>query len=642
MAPSTSERLLAAFARRGRALPERPYVLEATVETEGRTVDVLVGEVELVDGAAGLVLLDWRRSPLAAACLRHEAGEDYEFERGGRRAHGRVLTKRIVAADATLPLLWPDDAGAASTRVPMTRVAEHLDDEQRQALHHPPEPALLVSGGAGSGKTTVALHRLARLHRAEPGRFPRHQVQVVVSEPGLAEMTSAVLRELGLGQIDVATFEAWVARQAKRVLLDRAERVLEAAPAKVVALKRHPALRAALPGFVDELGVELAQRLDRQLAGRGQIVARWKATPGAHMAERVDALEAALCAESPENLRHEVVAAVRRERRRLPRVRADLHELFGDARRMAQVVAASGGELPPGAAGEVVAHTRAQLRATSDETFEHVDAAAKETLDGRSLDDGTPDEQAGSGDREDDAVALELLRLKLGEPATRKGSLRRPALLLVDETQDLTAIELGLLGRARAGQGSLTVSGDDAQQMAEGAGFAGWDAVLAELDAPGATRVALARNHRSRAPIVAYATSVLGPLAAGLRAEAAAAPGGAEVLVSRVADGAAAAVALAGGLRELRARRPGASVAVLAARPLTARALAAIVPPGVTSTTVVAAKGLEFDVVVVPDASADEYPDAPGARRRLYVACSRAIEQLWLIAPGEASPLLRS
>jgi DNA helicase II / ATP-dependent DNA helicase PcrA len=602
--------------------PRVSHVAEVTIETDGRVLTVLVGEVDRVDRDAGVVHLSWRRSPLAAACLRHAAGEDYEFDVGPRRARGRILARRTVGVDAP-PELWPGAGHEHSERLPMLRAAERFDAQQRAAWLHPAHPPLLISGGAGSGKTTVALHRLARLQRAEPGRFPRARVQVVVSEPGLAQHTASVLAELGLGQVDVATFEAWVARQARRVLLDRPERILEASPAAVVALKRHPALRAALPGFVADLGLELARRLDRKLAGRGQIVARWPGLAGAHLLTKLDTLERALLGESPEILHGEVVRAVRRERARLYRVRADLFELFGDARRMAAVAEASQGELAHGWATEVVAHTRAQLRATSEQTFAHVDAEAKQTVDALGLDEGTPDELAQSWDREDDTVALALLRLKVGEAATRRGRLRAPALLLVDETQDLTAIELGLLGHARPPGSSLTVAGDDQQQMATGAAFAGWDAVLAELGADDTFCIELLANHRSRAPIVAYASAILG------RPQSTAAVGGAPVLVSRVRDAAAAALLIADGLRELRTRRPGAQVAVLAARSETARALRAVLPAAITVTTVVQAKGLEFDVVVVPDAG--EYDDSPAARRRLYVACSRAIEQLWLI-----------
>ena len=57
-------------------------------------------------------------------------------------------------------------------------------------------------------------------------------------------------------------------------------------------------------------------------------------------------------------------------------------------------------------------------------------------------------------------------------------------------------------------------------------------------------------------------------------------------------------------------------------------------------TDVGAVKGLEFDYVVVPDASAACYPKTDEARRLLHVAVSRASHQLWVASAGVPSPLL--
>jgi DNA helicase IV len=59
-------------------------------------------------------------------------------------------------------------------------------------------------------------------------------------------------------------------------------------------------------------------------------------------------------------------------------------------------------------------------------------------------------------------------------------------------------------------------------------------------------------------------------------------------------------------------------------------------------TDVASVKGLEFDYVVVPDASLRAYPDTDEARRRLHVAVTRAAHQLWIAAIGTPSPLLAS
>jgi DNA helicase-2/ATP-dependent DNA helicase PcrA len=62
---------------------------------------------------------------------------------------------------------------------------------------------------------------------------------------------------------------------------------------------------------------------------------------------------------------------------------------------------------------------------------------------------------------------------------------------------------------------------------------------------------------------------------------------------------------------------------------------------GVVITTIPLAKGLEFDEVVVPFASATHY-HTESDRNLLYVACTRAMHQLTLTYANEKSPLLAS
>ena len=63
---------------------------------------------------------------------------------------------------------------------------------------------------------------------------------------------------------------------------------------------------------------------------------------------------------------------------------------------------------------------------------------------------------------------------------------------------------------------------------------------------------------------------------------------------------------------------------------------------GVVLITLKLAKGLEFDRVIVPDASERVFPaDDPLSRRRLYTTLSRATRSLVVLAHGELTPLLR-
>ena len=62
--------------------------------------------------------------------------------------------------------------------------------------------------------------------------------------------------------------------------------------------------------------------------------------------------------------------------------------------------------------------------------------------------------------------------------------------------------------------------------------------------------------------------------------------------------------------------------------------------PGIEVTEIEQVKGLEFDYVVVVDASDEHFPDTPAARRLLHVAATRAVHQLWVTCVGTPSSLL--
>lgn len=62
---------------------------------------------------------------------------------------------------------------------------------------------------------------------------------------------------------------------------------------------------------------------------------------------------------------------------------------------------------------------------------------------------------------------------------------------------------------------------------------------------------------------------------------------------------------------------------------------------GVVLTTLKLAKGLEFDQVIIPDASERVFPDNPLSRRRLYTTLSRATRTLSILARGELTSLLK-
>jgi DNA helicase II / ATP-dependent DNA helicase PcrA len=613
--------------RRLGPLPDRacPYFAHLRLREGDVARDYLLGHTTFLDSATGLRIIDWRHAPLSQLFYRYREKDAFEEDLPGRHAEGVVEVRRIVviaegqlravhAADVILEKppgapAWiargsgalPALAGGArsaergklglgvgrSGRLQAPDISALLDRVQFEIVNaHGAEP-LLVLGSAGSGKTTVALHRLAALSFGNQERFGPKRLQVSVPEAGLAKLARRLLDPLGLGNTDVATFTAWARREVIRLLPELPRRSLDDAPPAVAKLKRHRALLQALPGWLSS-----------------------RTGPARPLVERLR------------------------------------QELLTDRALLGRVVAASAGELSPGVIEETVQRTLRQADPPSESAYRHVDADRLAAIDGRGLDEGTPDEVGRTLDAEDDALLLELWRLTRGPGA------RKVAHLVLDEAQDMGPFELAALRQALGPQPSATIAGDDMQRLDPASGFAGWDDLLAQLGVAGAARRTLEVGYRCPAPIAAVAQAILGPLA---RPGAVSGRPGAPVGWHRFPSGGAATLFVQDSLADLVAREPEASVAVLTRSSSSAARWAQDLghlaarqvrdgdfsfEPGIDVCEVVEAKGLEFDYVVVPDADAAGYPAEDGSRRALHVAATRAMHQLWFCTAGTPSPVL--
>lgn len=606
-----------------------PYIGHLRLDEGNGAEDYLLGHASFFDVDRGVRIVDWRVAPVARIFYRCREGDRFEERFPGRLAEGVVVARRIVVVEGGVltrivgeglllerdregrwrssdPRALALDVGGAETaarpgilgvgigaagRTRASDVTAYLDPDQYGAIAAPPQRPLLVLGSAGSGKTTVALHRLARISAADSVRYPLSEAAVVVPEEGLARLSRRLLEPLGVGPARVQTTEAWALEQARR-LFGRAIRVGGETPPLVSSLKRHPALHRAL-----------GERFGR---------------------ERLPA--------------------------KLSRLRQRLAECFTDRAFLAAVVDASGGALPRTAIEETVRRTLLQLSEPLEKELRSItDPERKRAVDARPIDQGTPDELAGTVDLEDLPILLFLLFLRdrsgvAGVPST--------SLLVLDEAEDLSLFELFVLRCQLRQTSSVTLAGDEAQKTASS--FAGWEKSLATLGAADAERVRLPTSYRCPRPVAELAARLLGPLAPAspVRAARTGAPIGRFALPNE----SQAQLLLAGAVRDLVDREPRASVGVVAADADGARrvhALLADLPearlvlrgefsfePGVDVTDVDNAKGLEFDYVVVPDATAAAYPRTDEARHRLHVAVTRAAYQLWLISGGAPSPLL--
>jgi DNA helicase-2/ATP-dependent DNA helicase PcrA len=180
------------------------------------------------------------------------------------------------------------------------------------------------------------------------------------------------------------------------------------------------------------------------------------------------------------------------------------------------------------------------------------------------------DDPAGKVDDEDDPLLLRLVQLKRGGLYTPEGQELLYEHVAIDEAQDRSALEVKVLVEAvRAPDGdpmkrSVTIAGDTAQRIVFDNNFSGWAELLQQTGQPAIVRP-LKLSYRSTAEVMVLAREILGPELAP--EDPISARPGEPVELHEFGDLGEAVAFLGDALRNLMAREPTASCAVVARHP---------------------------------------------------------------------------
>ncbi len=93
----------------------------------------------------------------------------------------------------------------------LPEVVELMEKAQDQIVRAPYQGPFVISGPAGSGKTTMALHRVAYLMQSPETAelFTANSTLVLVQDMGTKEYFSHLLPELGIRGVEIITFAEW-------------------------------------------------------------------------------------------------------------------------------------------------------------------------------------------------------------------------------------------------------------------------------------------------------------------------------------------------------------------------------------------------------------------------------------------------
>lgn len=177
-----------------------------------------------------LRVVDWR-SPIANLYYSGQIGPmDYEAPDGrvtGELTLKRMLTVRgkqlegifdsgIVSQDAYLQGVL-----GAVTSDRLREIVTTIQAEQNLIIRHPLRESLIVQGVAGSGKTTIALHRIAYLLYVHRNNLAPEQMMILAPNPLFLSYISQVLPDLGVERVRQTTFAAlcmqWLGKNAPKL-----------------------------------------------------------------------------------------------------------------------------------------------------------------------------------------------------------------------------------------------------------------------------------------------------------------------------------------------------------------------------------------------------------------------------------------
>jgi len=622
----------AALAHRVAVLGEsvRPLLFGRIDETAGPSWHI--GRRHVEDELGDPVVVDWR-APVSMPFYRARVEEALGLQ---RRRQVMVDRRRVVAVADDLFGGAPGELSGTRLRggdallaeLERARTGEMLDivatiqAEQDEIIRAPLGQLLSVQGGPGTGKTAVGLHRAAFLLYNHP-TLAREGVLVLGPSRAFLRYIAQVLPSLGEEAVVQSTVSDLAPRRTVRA---------QDAP-EVRRLKGDPRMAALLAA---------ALRQRRRPAAESAVL-RARSARCVLSAEELNALCSSIAARpAPYKsgrlaLRSRLVGLARQKLRAAGRLEADepwfdrelpssdgfrdlldqlwpsvspaalVNELFSSAERL--------GPLARGILSET--EWRSLLRPKG----KGVGA------------------QAWTGD---DLPLLDEAEFLIN------GRTRTYGHVVVDEAQDLTPMQLKMVAR-RAPAGSLTVLGDLAQ--ATGAwSYDSWDEIVVHLPSAAPVRHdELTLGYRAPGQILALASKLL-PAAAptvqptrsirqGRREPRLIAVDHPQLLVESVREATSLAdegflvglVVSAGHLPPLTALVGKRSDVGLLERDAMTRP--------VTVVGAEAAKGLEFDAVVVVEPAAIAGGDARGLRL-LYVAMTRPIQHLSILFAEPLPPLL--
>ena len=124
---------------------------------------------------------------------------------------GKIKFLSSESIDMPRELIYEEYFSSRKSGFMLPEIVSQMEKAQDQVIRANHVGPFLISGPAGSGKTTLALHRVAYLVQSPDlsKLYPSKSIAVFVQDNGTKEYFSQLLPELGIDDVSITTFSEW-------------------------------------------------------------------------------------------------------------------------------------------------------------------------------------------------------------------------------------------------------------------------------------------------------------------------------------------------------------------------------------------------------------------------------------------------
>lgn len=222
--------------RRLKRMLDSPFFGSVDFRYEGESTPeaFYIGIGNFAGRVGGVPLIyDWR-APVSSLFYDYDRGEA-SYEAPGGRMDGEITSKwqykirggRLayeLESDTKIDddILKQELSGNSDTQ--LKNIVRTIQKEQNEIIRNTKDRILVIQGAAGSGKTSVALHRIAYLLYHDRGNLKSSNILVLSPNSVFSDYISHVLPELGEENIQEMSFDLFAYRNLRDVAGDCEDR----------------------------------------------------------------------------------------------------------------------------------------------------------------------------------------------------------------------------------------------------------------------------------------------------------------------------------------------------------------------------------------------------------------------------------